>query len=223
MQNIYIDFDFDGTLVDTQKYHAQIESTFLLKYGVEISPGEISQTYAGRTPRERIAELLASYNVFLTHEELEFFELHKNNQVVLLAKEWKIDLLPGVKQFIEEAKKTPGVVLWISSWTSVAALQELLPFFGLDIHFYTSADEVINKKPAPDVFDKTFDKMGAKDSDKKVVIGDWLSDIIGGKAAGAKTIFVNENPAKGSSAGAQLAVKSFEEFSMKEVYWLFAE
>ncbi len=87
---LYIVFDFDGTLADTQKHHAQIESNFLKKYNIIISPTDITQTYAGRTPRERVSELLGSHGIDVQEKDLEEFETHKNEQVVALAKEGKI-------------------------------------------------------------------------------------------------------------------------------------
>ncbi|MBP6911548.1 hypothetical protein KBC03_08355 [Patescibacteria group bacterium] len=67
--------------------------------------------------------------------------------------------MPGVEEFLQEAKKDSSIILGISSGASLWALNQLIEFFQLDIPYYTSADEVEHKKPAPDVFLKTFEKM----------------------------------------------------------------
>lgn len=71
--NIHIVFDLDGTLTDTQEIHQQIESDFLKTKGVEIAPEMIGVKYAGRTPKERISEVLIAEKVSFTQEEVNVF------------------------------------------------------------------------------------------------------------------------------------------------------
>lgn len=220
---LYIVFDLDGTLLDTQRFHAQIESNYLKEHGIDLTPEQITERFAGRTPREWIAEVLNEHGVNFSDETLEEFELHKNEHIVALAKEWKIGVLPWVVEFIEETRKYDDIVMGISSWTSVKTLEELIPWFKLSIEYYTSADEVEHRKPAPDVFLRTFEKMWAGEWTQKIVIGDGKSDMLWGKAAGAKTIFINQHPEKGVEVGADLAVHSFEELSIEKVKDLLSQ
>ncbi len=84
---LYIVFDFDGTLADTQRHHAQVESDFLKQQGIEISASAITEKYAGRTPREWLAEILTEHTLSFDEHVLEAFETHKNEKIVAIAKE----------------------------------------------------------------------------------------------------------------------------------------
>lgn len=128
--------------------------------------------------------------------------------------------MPWVETFLKELLTDAAIKMWISSGTSVISLQKLITLFNLPIAFYTSADEVEHKKPAPDVFEKTFEKMWAAQDDLRIVIWDWVSDIIGGKAAHAHTIFVSENADKWIAAGADMSVRSFDDLVLESIYKL---
>lgn len=54
----------------------------------------------------------------------------------------------------------------------------------------TSANEVQNKKPAPDVFLSSFEKLEElyEKPTQKWVVWDGKTDVIGGRAAWAKTV-----------------------------------
>jgi beta-phosphoglucomutase-like phosphatase (HAD superfamily) len=79
----------------------------------------------------------------------------------------------------------------ISSGACRQFIDEFLKYFHLDmIEASTSANEVTNKKPAPDVFIATFKKLEQKYEKPSIkwVIGDGKTDVIGGNASNAKTI-----------------------------------
>ena len=218
--SLAIVFDFDGTLVDTQRFHAWIESEFLKKYNIDILPEDITKTYAWRTPRERITEVFSEHQQYIDDEILEAFEKQKNQRIIDLSKEGKITLLPWVKNLLDELHNN-NIPIWIASWTSIYALDILIEYFDLGITYYTSADEVEHKKPAPDVFNKTFEKMWIWHTIQKIVIWDGISDVIWGKAAGAKTIYVSpNNKEKAKEIWAVLCISSLEELSLDIIHHL---
>lgn len=40
-------FDMDGVISDTQKLHSKVESELLDRYGIKITPDEITSRYSG--------------------------------------------------------------------------------------------------------------------------------------------------------------------------------
>jgi len=90
----YIVFDLDWTLSDTQKIHEQIESDFLKGKWVYIEPKTIWIKYAWRTPQEWIKEVLLSENIDFSREEIENFVASKDEIIISLLRNWKIDLMP---------------------------------------------------------------------------------------------------------------------------------
>ncbi len=187
---IHIIFDLDGTLADTQKIHQNIESDFLVSKWVLLDPEVIWNTYAGRSPSEWIIECLDQNNVNFSQDEIDRFVESKDERVIDMLKRWKIDLMPWVLGSLQEFKKR-WIKMGISSWACREFIDEFITYFQLNmIEASTSANEVVNKKPAPDVFLSSFDtleKLYGKPTEKWV-IWDGKTDIIGGAAAGAKTI-----------------------------------
>ena len=58
-------FDMDGVISDTQKLHSKVESDILSRFGINITPDEITFKYAGVKTRE-------FFNELLTHKKIEF-------------------------------------------------------------------------------------------------------------------------------------------------------
>jgi beta-phosphoglucomutase-like phosphatase (HAD superfamily) len=52
-------FDMDGVISDTQKIHSRVESELLGKFGIAISPEEITLKYSGVKTSEFFNELLS--------------------------------------------------------------------------------------------------------------------------------------------------------------------
>lgn len=192
--NIHIVFDLDWTLTDTQKIHQQVESDFLQKKWASIEPETIWINYAGRTPKERIPEFLAAKKIDFTQEEVNTFVDGKDDIILSLLHTWKIEFMPNTFEILMYLYNK-GYKLWISSWSSRELIDEIIHYFGLEkiIIASTSANEVERKKPHPDVFIASFDKIqdihGAPD--EKYVIGDGRSDMEWWHNAWAKTIWFN--------------------------------
>lgn len=187
---IHIVFDLDGTLADTQQIHQQIESDFLASKWIFIDPEKIGQTYAGRSPNEWIPECFWQNSIDFSQDEIDIFIEWKDERVLDLLKKWKIKLMTWVQKTLQELQKM-GIKMGISSGACREFINEFIEYFHLDmIEASTSANEVMYKKPAPDVFNASFailEKLYGKPS-QKWVIWDGKTDIIGGIAAGAKTI-----------------------------------
>ncbi len=187
---IHIVFDLDGTLANTQQIHQQIESDFLASKWVYIPPDILGKTYAGRTALEWIAECFMENHIDYEQHEIEDFVHSKDNRVISLLNEGKVELMQGVFEILSELKNKE-IKMWISSGACRVFIDDFIEHFHLDmIDASTSSDEVQNKKPAPDVFLSSFaklEKIYGKPTEKWVV-GDGKTDIIGGKASGAKTI-----------------------------------
>ena len=192
--NIHIVFDLDWTLTDTQKIHQQIESDFLKEKWAIISPENIWIVYAWRTPKERIPEFLASENIDFIQEEVDRFADGKEHIISSLLHAWKVNLIPYTQEILEYLHEK-GYKIWVSSWSSKELIDELIKYFKLEkiITARTSANEVKRKKPYPDVFLASFDKLkklyGAPD--ETYVIWDWRSDMQWWYKAWAKTIRFN--------------------------------
>lgn len=211
----HIVFDLDGTLANTQIIHQKIESDFLKKFWVDIKPEEIWFKYAWRTPQEWIKELLKEKNISFTQEDVDTFVDYKDKTVISLLKKWKIQLMDWTLDLLEKLHND-DYKIWISSWACREFIDEFIKYFNLwdIVKASTSANEVKNKKPFPDVFEKSFEQLEKQfqKADKKWVVGDGWSDVVWWHKAWAKTIWINTNIPKNKE------YLDYQVWNIKEVY-----
>jgi len=142
-------FDMDGVISDTQKLHAQIESKLLSRFGIKLSPEEISKKYSGVRTRDFFNELLQTQKQAYNVDELM---AEKWQEMRKFAAE-SIDPMPGAIELIKKlaAGKYPMAVASASNIDYVKTVLETL-----DIYSYFSAlvsgDMVSKGKPDPESF-----------------------------------------------------------------------
>lgn len=190
----HIVFDLDWTIADTQKIHQQIESDFIKEKWFNINPLTIWVKYAWRSPQEWIPELLTSENIEFIKKDIDNFVAQKDNIVINLLWEWKIELMPYATEILEYLNNK-NYKIWLASWACREFIDQFIKHFKLEkiIIASTSANEVEKKKPHPDVFLGSFNKIeniyGTPEI--KYVIWDWWSDMEWWYRAWAQTIRLN--------------------------------
>ncbi|MFZ2150844.1 MAG: HAD family phosphatase [Candidatus Absconditicoccaceae bacterium] len=190
----HIVFDLDGTIADTQKIHQQIESDFLKSRGCIMIPEIIGVKYAGRSPQERISELLSSENIDFKKRDIDNFVDNKDNIVIDLLQKGEIQLMPYAVEILQYLNNK-NYKIGLSSGACREFINQFIKYFNLEniIIASTSANEVEKKKPNPDVFLSSFnqiEKIHGK-PEMKYVVGDGRSDIEGGYRSGSKTVRLN--------------------------------
>ena len=195
----HIVFDLDWTLADTQIIHQKIEADFLKTFWVEVNPEEIWKKYAWRSPQEWIPELLDELSIKYTQKDIESFVDWKDEKVIELLKSGKINLMDWTTEVLKNLY-SKWYRLWISSGACREFIDNFIEYFNFNdiIDASTSANEVVNKKPHPDVFLRSFEQLEKKywKSIERIVVWDWWSDVIWWKASNAMTIWINTNKPK---------------------------
>ena len=191
---VHIVFDLDWTIADTQKIHQKIESDFLKQLWFIINPETIWVKYAWRSPQEWIPELLISEKIYFNKKDIEFFVSQKDNIVINLLQQWKIELMPYAIETLEYLNNK-NYKVWLASWACREFIDQFIKHFNLEkiIIASTSANEVEKKKPHPDVFLYSFNQIenihGKPET--KYVIWDWWSDMEWWHMSWAQTIRLN--------------------------------
>lgn len=194
-------FDLDGTLMHSQRHHAEAESEVLGQHGVQLSPEEITARYAGISDRIQFAELLP-------HKDTQEMVDLKWEKVYRLVRSDPPLPLPGMLMLVREldARLCPIAVASASprAWIEVCLAMRFSegPTHVCDVdgtsfgrYFgtrYVSARECARGKPHPDVFLRAHEMIAPQIAPWRcVVVGDAPADVHAGLASGMDVLYLS--------------------------------
>jgi beta-phosphoglucomutase len=174
-------FDMDGVLVNTEPHHLVIEKRLFAGLGLNISQEEHG-SYMGKSPLQMWSEVTARHRLSLNADELA----QKNSDAIIkyFSSLDKIDLIPGVKNFLDKIFAR-GIPMALASSSDVRTIDLFLSKTGLDKYFLhkVSTETVGKSKPEPDVYLLT-SKLLSVAPEECLVIEDSPNGIIAAKSAG---------------------------------------
>lgn len=146
-------FDLDGVLTDTAKYHYLAWKSLADKLGMkfELKDNERLKGVSRIRSFEIILEINDSLSKF-TKEEIKGYANLKNQEYVsFIDQVTPDDVLPGILDFLEEARKYP-LKLAVASASKNA--KKVLKNLKIENYFdyIADANEIVHGKPDPEVF-----------------------------------------------------------------------
>ena len=151
-------FDFDGLIVDTEYPSFQGWTALYESHGCEL-------------PLTTYAKHIGSPGAYDLHAHLESLVGRPLNREALVEERRQRyrqltvnqQLLPGVKEYVTTASQR-GLRLGIASGSSRTWVEPHLHQFALHEHFdcITSAEDISQTKPNPEVYEKTLAALGCK-------------------------------------------------------------
>ncbi len=176
-------FDMDGTLVDNMRFHGAAWQKMLAENGIEADAKDFLVKTAGKTNREIIPAFFADA------DEAELLQLGGRKEAIyreLFLPERKA--INGAIEFLEESQKL-GIKLAVATAAPVANMEFILD--GLDLRKYfdaiTTAADVKNGKPNPEVFLKSAEKLNVA-PENCLVFEDAINGFEAANRAGMKSI-----------------------------------
>jgi HAD superfamily hydrolase (TIGR01509 family) len=174
-------FDCDGVLVDTERLAVEIEARVLSDIGWELTPEQIVERFVGRTEAHMLAEverhigrdISADWHGKYADLQTEAFDAH-------------LEPVPGIVDALDRI----GLPTCVASSGTQERMQYTLGLTGLMHRFegrITSADDVDQGKPAPDLFLLAAQTMGYE-PDVCVVVEDSRSGVEAARAAGMRSL-----------------------------------
>jgi beta-phosphoglucomutase len=142
-------FDLDGVITDTADYHYRSWRRLADEEGLPFTR-EDNEALRG-VSRRRSLELLLKGRT-LPEETMQEYMIRKNEYYLAYLEEiTPADLLPGVKDFLDEARQA-GIKLGLGSASRNA--RAVCESLGIVDYFDAFGDgySVVNPKPAPDLF-----------------------------------------------------------------------
>lgn len=179
-------FDMDGTLVDSEGVSRRAWSLAADELGVDL-PDVFIDTLMGRNSR-------ACNSLVVEHlggdEALAQRVVDMHLELFLRLAETDLKLKPGAHEALE-ALRSVGLPLAVATSTARVRALPRLERFSLTSYFtsITCGNEVVNGKPAPDIFIESARRLGV-DPAACAVIEDSHNGVRSGHAAGAQVFMV---------------------------------
>jgi HAD superfamily hydrolase (TIGR01509 family) len=149
--------------------------------------------------------------------EIQRLSLRKEELYREVVKDWGIEPLPGVRQWLERLREG-GIACGIGSSTEEKNVKLGLEILDLEMFFKTAvtAEHVKKGKPAPDVFLEVARRLGAR-SERCVVFEDAPAGVEAGRAAGMKVVGVTTTHPGGHLESVDREVERLDELSIQEI------
>ena len=179
-------FDVDGTLIDSNDYHAKAWQKAFKKYGKEIQFYELRRQI-GKGGDQFLP-------VFLTSKEInEIGKKIEEARGEIFKKEYlsKVKSFPKVRELFLKIKADGKQIVLASSSNKeeVEAYKKIARVEDL-VEAETSADDAEESKPEPDIFLAALRKLKTVKPDEAVIVGDTAYDAEAATKAKIKIIGV---------------------------------
>lgn len=179
-------FDVDGTLIDSNDFHAEAWQKAFAKYGFEF-PFEKIRAQIGRGADTLLPELLSDKEID------EFGDQIAESRGEIFKKEYLERVKPFEKvRRLFETIKADGKKIALASSSKKEEVEEYEKIANIEdlVEKETSTDDAESSKPEPDIFQAALKLLGNPDKDKVIVVGDTPYDAEAAQKAGIKIIGV---------------------------------
>lgn len=180
-------FDLDGTLVDSMWMWKAIDIEYLARYGWEC-PDDLQRTIEGMSFSETAAYFKERFRIPDSLDEIKAAW----TEMSIDKYRYQVPLKPGVKEFLDYAREH-GIACGIATSNGREMVDAVLGSTGIADYFQvvTTACEVKEGKPSPDIYLKVAGDLGVEPSDC-LVFEDVPAGILAGKRAGM-TVYAVED------------------------------
>lgn len=179
-------FDMDGVLVDTEEYICAAAMEMFREKGI-ITRKEDFKPFTGMGENKYIGGVAEKYGISSPIDEMKARTYEIYGQLV----KGKLSPLKGSKEFIARCQKK-GLRLALASSADRIKVETNLKESGIGSKIFPviiTGLDVVNKKPAPDIYLKAAEKLGL-DAGECLVVEDAVSGVKAGKAAGCRCLAV---------------------------------
>jgi HAD superfamily hydrolase (TIGR01509 family) len=196
-------FDMDGVLVDSERFIAKAATMMFEELGVKVKPEDF-HPFVGTGENRYLGGVAEKYGkkvdlpVVKARTYEIFGEIARNN----------LFPLPGAGEFIERCR-SKGLRMALATSADKVKMIVNLTEIGLPPETFDSiitGEDVVNKKPSPDIYLKAAENLGLKPGEC-LVVEDAVSGIRSGKSAGCRCLAVTT---------------SFTSDALHEADWIYA-
>jgi len=179
-------FDMDGVLVDSEPFIAKAAIMMFEELGVNVSPEDF-HPFVGTGENRYIGGVAEKYGIRVDISTVKartyeiFGEIARSN----------LFPLPGAGEFISRCRNK-GLKMALATSADKVKMEVNLSEIGLapeTFHSIITGEDVVNKKPFPDIYIKAAESLGLKPHEC-LVVEDAVTGIRSGKSAGCRCLAV---------------------------------
>lgn len=181
-------FDMDGVLIDACEWHYQALNLALAEQGFTITPDEHLNQYNGLPTQIKLNILTEQKGLApILHKEIE---QRKQVLTMELIEQHCQPVIEHIKAL--SRLRFSGIKLAVASNSIRRTIEMMLTRAGITpwIEFYLSNEDVMQAKPAPEIYLKAIKRLGFK-AEETLIIEDSAHGIMAARASGARVMCVN--------------------------------
>lgn len=182
-------FDMDGVLTDSEPLINEAAVAMFRERGVSVAPVD-SLPFVGTGESRYIGGVAEKHGVSLDIEEAK----RRTYEIYLALVPTKLHAFPGAVECVRQCRSA-GLKVAVASSADRVKIDANLDKIGLppaEWDALVSAEDVVHKKPAPDIFLAAASKLGVAPAEC-VVIEDAVNGVQAAKAAGMRCIAVAQS------------------------------
>lgn len=177
-------FDMDGVLVDSEPFICEAATRMFAEHGLIVEPEDFLP-FVGAGENRYIGGVAEKYGfpLDIERDKARTYEIY--GEIV----RGKLEPLPGVHAFISRAR-AKGLRLALASSADRIKIEINLRDIGLPPETFdavVSGQDVVNKKPDPEIFVAAARKLGVR-ADECLVVEDAVNGVEAAKRAGARCL-----------------------------------
>jgi beta-phosphoglucomutase len=215
-------FDFDGVIVDTERFHFQAFKRVLAEEEIPLTWEEYTQAYLAMDDKNCFRTALARYGREIAPGIVDGLSERKALYFFAALSD-AVTLFPGVEGFIREA--AGKVPLAIASGALREEIEFLLAKVGLREFFpvVVAAEDVVRGKPDPEAYIAALGRLNRLIAGRPVrpseclVVEDSRHGVAAAAAAGMRCLAVANSYAPQELSAAHLILKSLEQVNLQQI------
>jgi beta-phosphoglucomutase len=179
-------FDMDGVLVDSEPFICKAACMMFAEHGLKVQPKDFLP-FVGMGENRFLGGVAEKYNFLINIER----DKKRTYDIYLEIIKGNLGPLPGVHEFIAKCR-TMGKKIAVASSADMRKAEGNLREIGLPFGTFDAvitAEDVVHKKPAPDIFLAAAKRLGL-DPRECLVVEDAVSGVEAAKSAGAKCLAI---------------------------------
>ena len=179
-------FDMDGVLTDSEPLINAAAIAMFAEMGLTVLPEDF-HPFVGAGEDRYIGGVAQKYNFYLDLQEAK----HRTYELYLAMVPARLASFPGAQELVAVCHKA-GLYVAVASSADRVKIEANLAKIGLPAETWgtvVTGEDIVAKKPAPDIFLHAASKLGIPAA-QCVVVEDAVNGVVAAKAAGMRCVAV---------------------------------